>query len=73
MYINVSHSKFFGTKDILGEHNFRGTATLGPIENVYLGITNTSVDEGVDPAPIPFDIEIQFVAILSEPKMLGQS
>ena len=68
----TSHKKFFGKK-IMGEQAYQGSVNSNPLENLYLHLNMTCMDPDVDPAPVFFDIAINFVALLTEPKMLGSS
>lgn len=69
--LNCSMKKFFG-KNILSDDIYRGDISSNPTEQVYLHIT-VGPTAAVDCAPVRCTVEIQFIAMLTEPKLLTQS
>lgn len=69
--INCSPSHFFG-KNVLLEDAFRGGVTSNPNEQVYLHVTGFPLNS-TDTQPIYFNVLIEYIAILQEPKELARS
>ena len=71
--INCSISKFFGRKVLQGD-KYSGSATTDPTDGVYLHITAIPVTGGAAvPLSIRTCVEIQYIAVLTEPKTLASS
>jgi len=66
-------SKYFGQK-VLQEDNNAGTASANPVElayfQVYAGTNNNGV---IDPTNIQVRVQIDYLAVLHEPKIIGGS
>lgn len=71
MVFTISMSKFFG-RPILGEHDFTADIVTNPVEKVYLHLTSNPFD-AVDATDTHVSVLIEYVALLTEPKQLGQS
>ena len=73
LQINCSPSKFFGQK-VIGEYKFQGTNTTNPGDQVYLHIGAFAMDGVTDPTSnIIAQVEIDYISVLSEPKLLSRS
>lgn len=66
--INFSPNKYF-TKRVLNEENYQGSLNSDPDETAYLHVTIHPLN-AADEAPVRFTVEIEYIAILTEPKML---
>lgn len=69
--INCSMSKFFG-RSVMTDDIFRGTVGAAPAEQVYLHITAEN-NTTSNPFPVNCIVEIEYIAILTEPTALAQS
>ncbi len=69
--INFSTKNFF-SKSPLQEADLQGTLNNNPVEQAYLHIIVHPLD-AVDTSPVLFTIEIEYIAIMTEPKLLAQS
>lgn len=69
--INCSVSKFFGKK-VLQDSVYEGNASNNPDDGVYLHVI-TQPQVGGDLSPVQFNIVIEYVAILTEPRQLASS
>jgi len=67
-----SSKRFFGAKALVGKDLYRGGATFSPTEDAFYGVWCGSVG-GNDPDLLNFLVEIEYVAVLTEPKFLAQS
>lgn len=72
---NLSVKKFLGQKNILSEDDNAGSASTNPAETIYGHLFATSVDAGsvVNPSYLDILVEIDFIAVLHEPKNLPGS
>lgn len=64
-------SKFFGNK-VFGENKYQGNISSGPGDQVYLVIDWRQV-QGLASISAAINVEIEYVAILTEPKQLARS
>lgn len=69
--IGCNTSKFFG-RSVLDGDKYYGTVSSNPADQVYLHITIADAHTD-DPLPVDVQVELSYVAILSEPKTLAQS
>lgn len=69
--MNFSAKKFFG-KNVLVEHDYRGTEATDPTECAYLHVT-AEPTIGVDSGAIVVLVVLEYIAVLHEPKTLAQS
>ncbi len=69
--ISVSPSKFFGRKVMEGD-KYQGTVSTNPSDQLYLHL-QIGPTEGVDADIVDCTVEIEYVAILTEPKQFSQS
>lgn len=69
--INCSPSKYFGTK-VMAHDKYQGTSAANPDDQVYLHI-HAIPNDSVDLSPLTFQIVIDYIAILTEPKQLNSS
>lgn len=67
-----SAKKFFGTKNIVGKDLYRGSTSASPTEEAYFQIWVASIAGG-DPTTMNFLLEIEYIAVLTEPKFVDQS
>lgn len=65
-------SKFLGKKNIVGAHQYQGSADVSPLEQVYFEVWAASV-AGTNPAALNFLVEIEYIATFTEPHPLAQS
>ena len=72
---NFSARKFFGTKSIVGKSVYRGsfTAATSPSEEAYFALWAASPDASNNPLQCTFMVEIEYIAVLTEPKFVAQS
>lgn len=71
MTMGFSANKFFGHKVLDGD-KYKGTISTSPADSAYFHITAAPL-EGVDAASIRCNITIEYIAVLTEPKLLSQS
>ena len=69
MVITCSPTKFFGNK-VLQDEKYRGDISNNPADQVYLHITAQTEDAGTDSFVVSYTVEIEYIAILTEPKQL---
>lgn len=69
---SLSHSKFFG-RSVMDGTKYGGTEGSSPNDNVYLHILVAPADGTTDTGAVLYNIQIDYVAILTEPKLLDQS
>lgn len=67
-----SAKKYFN-RNVMNEKDHQGSVGSSPNENAYLHVTVKPSESGVDPLKVFYHIEIDYIAILTEPKKLGQS
>lgn len=67
-----SAKKFFGTKNVIAEHDYRGNALSNPSEQANYMIWATGC-ASADPDALCFQVTIDFIAVLTERKGLAQS
>jgi len=72
MTVPCSVARFFGKKSVLEDVTFRGDVSSNAGEEVYLHVGAQS-PAGIDTSKVRFTIEIDYIAILTEPKQLAQS
>lgn len=68
----VSMNKFFGRKVMQGT-KYAGTSTSNPLDGCFLHVTVGPTDVITDIAATLYSIEIEYIAILTEPRQLTQS
>ena len=73
--MNFSAEKFFAKPKvaIVGDSLFRGDAGNSPLEQAYFHCMVGPYDTGNDLAPMVVNIEIEYYAIFTEPKILAKS
>lgn len=71
LQLNCSMKKFFG-RSPLGAEKYTGTVSNNPSDGVFLHIT-VGPNAAVDTSSVRALVEIEYVAILTEPKELAQS
>lgn len=65
--------KFFGTRAVVGEDELKGSASGDPTEQAYFHIWACSPGAGVSPDVQIFQVIVDYVAVLTEPKALPSS
>lgn len=70
-YFNAK--KFFGSKYIQGDLKYAGNSAKNPDENVYFHVWAASGGSGADPPSQRFEIIVDYVATLTEPRALPVS
>lgn len=77
MSSSFSLKKYFGPRSnvntLIGNRSFMGQETTSPAEAAFYVIWCASNGPTVDPSTITFHVEIEYLAIFSEPKDLQQS
>lgn len=68
-----STKKFFGRSDIMDNSDLRGSASGNPTEQYYFHLWAAPVAPSFDPELMYATVKIQYIAILTEPKLLAQS
>lgn len=71
LHQKVGMSRFFG-KIVATEHDYRGTTSNNPSEQVYLHVSVVP-NASVDSAAVACTVEIDYIALLHEPKELLRS
>lgn len=67
-----SAKKFFGKKYMVGAEGYRGSTSANPTEGAFFQIWHAAIG-GTDPGAVTMLVEIEFIAMLTEPKYLAQS
>lgn len=67
-----SSKSFFGTKNLVGEDSYKGTASTSPTENAYFYVMAGNLVSN-NPGQIIAAVTIDYIAVLTEPKALPQS
>ncbi len=70
-YFNAK--KFFGSRYIQGDLKYSGNVAKNPDENAYFHIWASTPGSGADPPIQLFEVVVDYVATLSEPKALPSS
>lgn len=65
--------RYLGNPNPLTEQDLRGESGASPAEQAYFEITAAAMDGSTDASPIDILVAIEYVAVLTEPKPLGQS
>lgn len=68
-----SAKKFFTKKNIIGDAGYIGTTAADPSEKAYFALWGASPVTGVDPDGQNFLLTIEYIAVLTEPKILTSS
>lgn len=71
MAINVSPAKFLGRKAM--DNDLRGSVSTNPSEMCYIHIGACAVDGITDPSGIGCTVQIEYIVLLTEPKLLTSS
>lgn len=67
-----SAKKFFGTKALIGQEEYKGSASTNPSEEAYFGVWVGSIGN-TDGGNLYLTCEIEYIAVLTEPKFVNQS
>lgn len=67
-----STKKFFGVKTPIAEHDYRGSNSANPNEQAYFHVTAGAIGTN-DPYAVECQVVIEYIAVLTEPKPVGQS
>lgn len=67
-----SAKRFFGTKNIIGEDSYKGSASASPQENAYYAVMCGNINSN-NPGTVNVSICIDYIVMLTEPKSVGQS
>lgn len=67
-----SAKKFFHKKALVGASQYRGDASNNPTEGAYFEVVAASM-VGNDPGPITCLVNIEYIAVFTEPKLVAQS
>lgn len=68
-----STKKFFGVRNFINKSAYRGTDAANPTEQAYFHILVGAQTTTDDPTPQVMHVEIEYTAVLTEPKILVQS
>lgn len=68
-----SARKFFGVKNIVGASQYRGSTAGRPTELAFFQVGMAPSNNGDNPGVTTVHIKLEFMAVLTEPKMLVQS
>lgn len=64
--------KFFGNKSVVGDSLYRGSKTSNPTEQAYFHVCTGSVG-GSDPGAVSFRVNIDYLVVFTEPKLMVAS
>lgn len=67
-----SHRKFFGSKHLIGQEQFKGSNSSDPSEGAFFCVWYGNM-AGNDPASLPLMVEIEYIALMVEPRFIAQS
>lgn len=70
-YKNFSAKKFF-KRNVLGSDDLRGSSTGNPSERAFFSVVAASIGAN-DPGTVTVLVEIEYIAIFSEPHVIAQS
>lgn len=70
--VEFKAKEFFRKDKIVGASQYRGDGTQNPSEQAYFEVVFASIN-GTDPAPVNALVCIDYIAVLTEPKNIGQS
>lgn len=59
--------KFFSLPDVVGDANYRGSVISNPQEQAYFHVVVCGPNEVADPAVYTFSVQLDFLAIMTEP------
>lgn len=68
-----SAKKFFHVKAIVGESQYKGTASTSPTEQAYFYVWAGADDGTTATQTIQASVHIEYMVVFSEPKTVGQS
>lgn len=68
-----SIARFLGRPNSLSEDDLRGTDAANPVEQVYFHVFASPIVTSADPATVRLFAQIEYVAIMTEPKTLNLS
>lgn len=68
-----SAKKFFGTKSIVGESPYSADIATNPSEGAFFEVAYMSIDDSNDPGAIGVRCEIEYIAVMTEPKISDAS
>lgn len=71
--IGFNAKKFFSKNDILGEETYQGTVTSNPADQAYFHVLMIPQNATDDLGPNVFNVTIDYIAVLTEPKILAPS
>ncbi len=70
---NFSAKKFFGISNFVGKHPYSADITADPTEGAFFEVACISPDDAVNPSEAVIRIEIEYVAVWTEPKIADAS
>lgn len=65
-----SARKFFSIRNFVGKDLYRGDDSNNPVENAYFALWACAIGSTEDPPSQAFDIEIEYIVVFTEPKLL---
>ena len=68
-----STKKFFGTKNVNGQPEYKGTTASNPDDQAYFHVWVGPTSPVWDAGEVRVTIKIDYIAMLTEPKFLAQS
>lgn len=69
----ISISKFLGRSNVMSDSQLKGDATNNPTEQAYFLVWVAGIDDSEDGGAVFVTTEIEYLAVLTEPKLLGPS
>lgn len=70
---SFSAKKFFHVKAIVGESQYKGTESGNPTEEAYWYVTAAADNGAATIGTVKGSVRIEYIAVFSEPKSIGQS
>lgn len=71
--MNCSIKKYLGKRNVIDDPDLKGDASANPAEGVFLHILAAPYNPAINPDACYVSVELEYVALLTEPKQLTQS
>lgn len=68
-----SAKKFFGVKNLIGQSPYTADITASPTEGAFFEVGCVSPDNAANPASVTLRVEIEYIAMMTEPKLADAS
>lgn len=69
----VNPAYFLGRSHPLSDPDMKGTILADPIEQVFFHVFVAPIDQSVDASPVQVNVQLSYIAMLTEPVVPGQS